>query len=239
MRRYFKGLIVLLFATYLGYSRYRISQVIAKNWFEEALSTSICICLSSSSARTPEDNPLFKGRLVFLTDRYEFSNHTEQYREGFLEFRNVVHRDGPCGNLSIPPRKRPCTPLLHIHLYQRELFTVHQGSLWLSVRWADLFLRCPIRVLRLFTLNRWPPHTFWMADNQEDLVLTIRVEPIFGDIGLSRKSFENIIGTQRDKLMSFWQALVFLDNIQTYPIGLSTTCDEISLSTRCFYRSFY
>jgi hypothetical protein len=34
------------------------------------------------------------------------------------------------------------------------------------------------------------------------------------------ESFENIIGVRRDKHMSLWQVLVFVDNIQTYPTFL-------------------
>ncbi|CAF4707465.1 unnamed protein product [Rotaria sp. Silwood1] len=64
------------------------------------------------------------------------------------------------------------------------------------------------------------PHTFWMNDNKEDLILIVRIEPTYKDRGLSAKSFENIVGVVRDKYMTIWQAFVFVDNIETYPIFL-------------------
>jgi hypothetical protein len=64
------------------------------------------------------------------------------------------------------------------------------------------------------------PHTFWMYDNQEDLILIIHIEPIYKDHGLRAASFENVAGARRDQHMTLWQALVFLDNMATYPIIL-------------------
>lgn len=59
-----------------------------------------------------------------------------------------------------------------------------------------------------------------MSDNKEDLILIVRIEPIYKDHGLRTESFENIVGVHRDKHMSIWQALLFIDNIETYPIFL-------------------
>ena len=63
-------------------------------------------------------------------------------------------------------------------------------------------------------------HSFWMTDNREDLILTVRIEPTYEDHGLSTAAFENIVGVRRDNLMSIWQALLFMDYIETYPTSL-------------------
>lgn len=59
-----------------------------------------------------------------------------------------------------------------------------------------------------------------MDDNKEDLVLFVRVDPIFNGRGLSAAAFENVAGTRRDDLMNLWQALLFIDRIETYPSAL-------------------
>ena len=105
-----------------------------------------------------------------------------------------------------------------MHLYQRESFTVQQGQFGYQL--GEQNFSCNIRTCpRPIIVEPLTAHTFWMTDNQEDLIITIRIEPTFAKKGLSRESFENIVGTQRDNYMSLWQALVFIDNIETYPIG--------------------
>lgn len=59
-----------------------------------------------------------------------------------------------------------------------------------------------------------------MNDNKEDLIVIVRVEPARKDRGLTATTFENIVGTTRDKHMNLWQAFVFIDHIETYPIAL-------------------
>ena len=65
-----------------------------------------------------------------------------------------------------------------------------------------------------------------MTDNREDLILTVRIEPTYEDRGLSASAFENIVGVRRDNLMSLWQALLFIDYIETYPISLPLSCTK-------------
>lgn len=96
---------------------------------------------------------------------------------------------------------------------------MHQGDFGYQL--GEKTYSCNIRTCPpAIIVEPMTPHTFWMTDNREDLIITVRIEPTFENVGLSRKSFENIVGTQRDNYMSIWQALVFVDNIQTYPIGL-------------------
>ena len=124
-----------------------------------------------------------------------------------------------CGNLAIPPLKRPCTPYLHIHPYQIEKFTVLQG--YLAYQLGDKHYSCDIHTCPSpIIIPPNVPHTFWMNDNQEDLIMIVRIEPIYKDHGLRASSYENIAGVRRDKYMTLWQAFVFIDNIEAYPVRL-------------------
>ncbi|CAF4404493.1 unnamed protein product, partial [Adineta steineri] len=64
-----------------------------------------------------------------ITDGYYFYNRSEQNQNAYLEFKHTVYKQGLCGNLEIPPLKRPCTPYIHIHPYQIEKFILLQGQL--------------------------------------------------------------------------------------------------------------
>lgn len=142
MRRYFKGLIALLFATYLGYSRYRISQVIAKSWFEKAF--------LHPSAFVYLVRPLADGR----TSRYSRFKRFSHRSIRILQSHRTVQR-----RLSRIPQRCSSRWTLRESEYSTAQTTLHtvvthsslstrvihstSGSLWLSARWADLFLRCP------------------------------------------------------------------------------------------------
>ena len=134
-----------------------------------------------------------------------------------MDFKLTIYKDGPCGDLNIIPRKRPCTPFLHIHPYQVEKFTVLQGQF--AYQYGDKIYSCDVHTCpRPIIIPPLIPHTFWMSDNKEDVIFIVRVEPAYKDRGMRAEALENIVGAQRDKCMNIWQAFVFLDNIETYPI---------------------
>lgn len=115
--------------------------------------------------------------------------------------------------------KRPCTPYLHIHPYQTEKLLLLQGQL--SYQLNEKVYSCNINTCpKPIVIPPNTLHTFWMNDNKEDLIFLVRVEPIYKDHGLSSASFENIAGARRDKYMTLWQALVFIDHIESYPTFL-------------------
>ena len=122
--------------------------------------------------------------------------------------------------MQVLPSKRPCTPYVHVHPYQREMFTLLQGQL--AYRLADQIYTCNVQTCPTpIVVPPLVPHTFWMHDNHEDLILIVRIEPTYADHGLRATSFENIVGVQRDRLMSIWQAFLFVDNIEAFPVFLS------------------
>jgi hypothetical protein len=119
----------------------------------------------------------------------------------------------------IPPKNRPCTPFLHIHPYQIEKFLLLQGQL--SYQFGDNIYSCDISTCPSpIVIPPLVPHTFWMNDNKEDLILIVHIEPMYKDHGLRASSYENIAGVRRDKYMNIWQAFVFIDDIESYPIFL-------------------
>ena len=61
------------------------------------------------------------------------------------------------------------------------------------------------------------PHTFWLDDNKEDLVVIIRLEPIMKNCGMREAFFENWAGVSRDQQTSIFQLFLLLDNARTYP----------------------
>jgi len=140
-------------------------------------------------------------------------------KNAYLEFQHTVYKQGLCSNLEILPLKRPCTPYLHVHPYQTEKFILLQGQLSYQlgnqVHSCDIHT-CPIPII----IPPLVPHTFWMNDNKEDLILIIHIEPTYKGHGLRAESFENIVGVNRDKHMTIWQALLFIDNIEAYPVFL-------------------
>jgi hypothetical protein len=115
--------------------------------------------------------------------------------------------------------KRLCTPYLHIHPYQIEKFFLLQGQL--SYQLGEKLYSCDIHTCPSpIVVLPFVPHTFYMTDNQEDLILIVHNEPVYKDHGLRISSYENIAGVRRDKYMTLWQALVFIDDIESYPIRL-------------------
>ncbi len=115
--------------------------------------------------------------------------------------------------------KRPCTPYLHVHPYQVEKFTLLQGQF--SYQFGDKLYSCNIHTCPSpIVIPPLVPHTFWMGDNKEDLIIIVHIEPIYKDHGLRAESYENIAGVRRDKYMTLWQAFVFIDDIESYPTFL-------------------
>lgn len=162
---------------------------------------------------------MITSSVVDKLDAYQFYNRTEQKAHAYLEFKHTVYKDGSCGDLQIPPLKRLCTPYLHVHPHQKESFTLLQGQLGYQL--GDRINSCDIRTCPSpIVVQPLVVHSFWMTDDREDLILTVRIEPTYEDHGLSASAFENIVGVRRDNLMSLWQALLFIDYIETYPVSL-------------------
>jgi hypothetical protein len=179
-----------------------------------------------------------------LTDQYEFSNQTEPYKNASFQFTYTIYKDGLCGNMDIPHMKRLCTPYLHIHPYQTEKFFVIQGEFGYQL--GDKLYSCNIHTCpRPIVIAPAVTHTFWMANNNEDLVFDVLTEPVYKDHGLRISSYENIAGARRDKCMTLWQALVFIDDIETYPIRLPLFLTKLLIKTGALigqllgYRSEY
>ncbi|CAF0740705.1 unnamed protein product [Rotaria sp. Silwood1] len=116
--------------------------------------------------------------------------------------------------------QRSCTPPLHIHLEQREFFTLIQG--YLAYQIGDQVYSCDTHTCpRPLIVPPLIPHTFWMNDNKEDLIVRVRVEPANKCNGLRQGFFENFAGITRDQHISIWQIFVLFENAQTYPASLS------------------
>lgn len=112
--------------------------------------------------------------------------------------------------------QRSCTPPLHVHLNQTEFFTIIQGQLGYQL--DDKIYSCNIHTCpRPLTVPPLVPHTFWMDDNREDLILIVRVEPAHKDHGIRQGFFENFAGVFRDQYISIWQLAVLFENAETYP----------------------
>lgn len=154
-----------------------------------------------------------------ISEQYIFYNRSEQFRNGYLEFQVRIFKNGSCGNMNVQPSKRSCTPYAHLHPYQLETFTVLQGQfayqLGKEIHSCDN-TTCP----KPLVIHPNVIHTFWMNDNQDDLVIVVYISPIYADHGLTASSYENIAGTRRDQFMNLWQALVFIDTIESYPVFL-------------------
>ncbi len=115
--------------------------------------------------------------------------------------------------------QRPCTPILHMHLHQTEVFTLLQGQL--AYQLDDKVYSCDIHTCpRPLIVPPRVPHTFWMHDNKEDLIVVVRLEPANKYNGLRQGFFENFAGTFRDGHFSIWQIFVIFENAQTYPATL-------------------
>ena len=128
--------------------------------------------------------------------------------------------------MTVKPLKRVCTPYLHYHLEQTETFVLVQGRLGYLL--GDEKNSCDVRSCpSTIIIAPWTTHTFWMDDNFEDLVIDVRVEPIFQDRGLTAELFENIAGVRRDKYMSIWQMFLFMDRIDSYPNSIPFTLFKI------------
>ncbi len=115
--------------------------------------------------------------------------------------------------------QRPCTPLLHIHLNQTESFILLQGQL--SYQLGDKVYSCDIHTCpRPVIIPPLLPHTFWMNDNKEDLIVRLRVEPSNKYSGVRQGFFENYAGIIRDQHTSIFQILLLFENAQSYPASL-------------------
>lgn len=115
--------------------------------------------------------------------------------------------------------KRLCTPYLHVHPNQIEKFILLQGQL--SYQLGDTIHTCNVRTCPTpIVIAPSVVHTLWMSDNQEDLIVIVRIEPTYKTHGLRASSFENVAGVRRDRYMTLWQALVFVNNNESYPILL-------------------
>jgi hypothetical protein len=64
------------------------------------------------------------------------------------------------------------------------------------------------------------PHTFWMNDNKEDLIVRLRVEPSNKYSGVRQRFFENFAGIIRDQHRSIFQIFLLFENAETYPASL-------------------
>ncbi|CAF0944034.1 unnamed protein product [Adineta steineri] len=153
------------------------------------------------------------------TEQYYFYNRSQQLKSSYFECENRIYAHGPCGNLQISPLERPCTPPIHIHLNQTEYFTLIQGHLGYQLN--DKIYSCNIHTCpKPLIIPPRIPHTFWMNDNKEDLVVLIRAEPANRFNGLRQEFFENLAGVLRDDSISIWQIFVLFENAQTYPASL-------------------
>ncbi|CAF1311450.1 unnamed protein product [Adineta ricciae] len=168
-----------------------------------------------------------------ITDGYQFYNRSAQNQDGYFEFKHTVYKHGLCGNLNIPPLKRPCTPYVHVHPYQMETFVLLQGHL--SYRLDTKNYSCDVHTCPVpIVIRPLVSHTFWMNDNKEDLVLIVRIEPAYRTRGLRAESFENIVGSRRDNALNIWQAFVFIENIETYPVFLPLFFSKLFIKTGSF-----
>ncbi|CAF1177934.1 unnamed protein product [Adineta steineri] len=205
----FKYIFVLCLALWISYYRQRVSKL--------------------NRTRTKGLSDISTSSLN-ITDGYYFYNRSEQNQNAYLEFKHTVYKQGLCGNLEIPPLKRPCTPYVHIHPYQIEKFILLQGQL--SYQLGDKIYSCNIHTCPSpIIIPPLVPHTFWMNDNKEDLILIVRIEPTYKTHGLRAESFENIVGTRRDEYMNIWQAFVFIDNIESYPVALPLFITKLLIKT--------
>jgi len=162
---------------------------------------------------------VIESSVLDKTEQYVFYNRSEQYRNGYLEFQVRIFKDGLCGNLSISPTKRLCTPYVHLHPYQIEKFTVLQGQF--AYQFGSQISTCDnVTCPRPVVIPPNTIHTFWMNDNHDDLVVVVHISPIYDDHGLTASSYENVAGVRRDRYMNLWQAFVLIDDIESYPIFL-------------------
>jgi hypothetical protein len=160
------------------------------------------------------------------TESYQFFNQSEQLNHSYFEFENIIYANGLCGNLQVPPMERSCTPTLHVHLNQTEFFTLLQGQL--AYQLDDQVYSCNIRTCpRPLIVPPLRPHTFWMNDNKEDLIVRIQLEPANKHSGLRQGFFENLAGVSRDQYASIWQVFLLLENAQTYPASLPVSLTKI------------
>lgn len=154
------------------------------------------------------------------TESYQFFNRSQQIKNSYFEFDNIIYANGVCGDLKIPPMQRICTPPLHVHLVQTELFTLIQGDL--GYQMGDKVYSCNIHTCpKPLIIPPHLPHTIWMNDNKEDLIVRVRLEPANKYNGLRQGFFENYGGVTRDQHASMWQIFVLFENAQTYPASLS------------------
>ncbi|CAF3126256.1 unnamed protein product [Rotaria sp. Silwood2] len=164
------------------------------------------------------------------TDSYQFFNRSQQINNSYFECENIIYANGLCGNLQVPAMQRSCTPPLHIHLEQTELFTLLQGHL--AYQLGNKVYSCDTHTCpRPLIVPPLLPHTFWMDDNKEDLIVRIRLEPANRYSGLRQGFFENFAGIFRDQHISMWQIFVLFENAQVYPASLPLPIMKIMVKT--------
>ena len=164
------------------------------------------------------------------TDSFYLFNRPQQINDSYFEFEVTLYAHGLCGDLQVSPAQRSCTPPPHLHLYQTELFTVLRGQIRYQL--GDKINSCDIRTCpRPLVIPPLTPHTFWMDDDKEDLVIRIRAEPCNMYNGACQKFFENYVGIFRDQHTSIWQIFVLFDYAQTYQTSLPLPLSKIIVKT--------
>ena len=100
-----------------------------------------------------------------------------------------------------------------------HLFTVIKGHLGYQL--GDQVYTCDVHTCpKPLIVSSRVPHTFWMADNNEDLVVRVLVEKLTATSGMRRAFFENFFGVFRDQQASILQIFVLFDDAYTYPASL-------------------
>ncbi len=126
--------------------------------------------------------------------------------------------------------ERSCTPTLHVHVNQTEFFTLLQGQLGYQL--GDQVYSCDIHTCpRPLIIPPLVPHTFWMNDKKEDLIVIVRLQPANKYNGLRQGFFENLAGVVRDEYASILQLFLILENAQTYPASLPLFLAKIIVKT--------
>jgi mannose-6-phosphate isomerase-like protein (cupin superfamily) len=112
----------------------------------------------------------------------------ESYRMRITLFQN-----GICGsNSSLVPADRLCTPPLHYHAYQLEVFTVEKGVMAYYLH-NNSQIHYAKKGEALSVTPGWY-HTFWSESDSEDLDVIVELFPG----GRSKSFFESFVGLCND-----------------------------------------
>ncbi len=113
----------------------------------------------------------------------------------YSELEYVAKVNGPCDPKRYPnPFDRPCTPLPHIHDEQTETFTLISGSM--SYYHEDLTTPKHAKIGEKIVVKPLTPHTVWNDSPDQDMVVTIRLEP--APESSNEQFFETVSGVNRD-----------------------------------------